>query len=68
MNARDNERTIDATLLAAGGAITTEDCRDYYRQKRAGRFMRAVKRGLQWLAFAAFMVGAGWVALVVLPS
>ena len=64
----NDERTIDAARVAMGGAITTEDCSNHFWQKRAGRFMRAVKTGLMWLAFAAFIVGAGWVALVVLPS
>ena len=64
----NDERTIDAARMAMGGAITMEDCSNHFWQKRAGRGWRAVKRGLQWLAFAAFFVGASWVALVVLPS
>ena len=64
----NDERTIDAARVAMGGAITTEDCSNHFWQHRAGRGWRAVKRCLQWLAFAVFIVGAGWVALVVLPS
>ena len=60
--------TIDAARMAMGGAITTEDCSNHFWQQRDGRGGRAVKRGLQWLALSVFMVGAGWVALVVLPS
>ena len=64
----NTKSTIDAARVAMGGAITTEDCRTHFWQQRDGRFMRAVKRCLQWLAFAVFIVGVGWGALVVLPS